>query len=140
VQQEHLIHKDLINSKLEKLWKHSEEKRRGTNILLNRHLSGLSFFIENAQKQMTILNQAHSDLLKNKEIVDYYGDMNSANANAESNNTEKEEQSFSNNKNNSFLNSIASSFSAHQQSQSKSKSKQLNDDELIDECLLEDLT
>ena len=74
IHQEHLIHKDLINSKLEKLFRASEEKRRETNLLFNRHLGGLNFFIENAHKQMNILNQAQADLLKNKEIIDYYGD------------------------------------------------------------------
>ena len=73
IHQEHLIHKDLINSKLEKLFKASEEKRRETNMLFNRHLGGLNFFIENAHKQMNILNQAQAELLKNKEIIDYYG-------------------------------------------------------------------
>ena len=77
MQQEHLIHKDLINTKLEKLFKASEEKRRMTNVLFTRHLSGLNFFVENAQKQLTILNQAHLDLIKNKEIVDYYGNSSS---------------------------------------------------------------
>lgn len=77
MQQEHLIHKDLINNKLEKLFKASEEKRRMTNVLFTRHLSGLNFFVENAQKQLTILNQAHLDLIKNKEIVDYYGNSSS---------------------------------------------------------------
>ena len=75
IQQEHLIHKDLINNKLEKLFKASEEKRRMANMLFTRHLSGLTFFVENAQKQLTILNQAHLDLLKNKDVADYYGNM-----------------------------------------------------------------
>jgi len=76
VQQEHLIHKDLINTKLEKLFKSSEEKRRATNLLLSRHMSGLNFFIDSAHKQMGILNQAQADLLKNRETIDYYGDIN----------------------------------------------------------------
>lgn len=78
VQQEHLIHKDLINKKLESLFKSSEEKRRNANMLFARHLSGLTFFIENAHKQLGILNQAHSDLLKNKEITDYFGPQSEA--------------------------------------------------------------
>ncbi len=76
MQQEHLIHKDLINTRLEKLFKSSEEKRRATNLLLSRHMSGLNFFIDSAHKQMGILNQAQADLLKNRETIDYYGDIN----------------------------------------------------------------
>jgi Na+/phosphate symporter len=72
--QEHLIHKDLINNKLEKLFKSSEEKRRMTNILFARHMSGLNFFVDNAHKQLTILKDAQKDMLKNKEIIDYFGD------------------------------------------------------------------
>ena len=72
--QEHLIHKDLINSKLEKLFRDSEEKRRKTNILFAKHMNGLNFFIENASKQMGILKEAQKDMLKNREIVDFYGD------------------------------------------------------------------
>lgn len=74
VMQEHLIHRDLINNKLEKLFRSSEEKRRKTNQLLARHMSGFNFFIDNAHKQLSILRDAHSDLLKNKDIIDYYGD------------------------------------------------------------------
>lgn len=77
VEQEHLIHKDLINKKLEKLYKSSEEKRRESNLIFNRHLGGLNFFIENAHKQMSILNKAQSDFLKNKDMVEFYGDANS---------------------------------------------------------------
>lgn len=55
VMQEHLIHKDMINSKLEKLFKASEDKRRRTQILFARHLSGLNFFVDNAHKQLGIL-------------------------------------------------------------------------------------
>lgn len=79
VQQEHLIHKDLINSKLEKLCKSSEDKRRETNLLFNRHMTGLNFFLDNAHKQMGIISQAQTDLLKNKDIIDYYGDINNNN-------------------------------------------------------------
>jgi hypothetical protein len=71
--QEHLIHKDLINSKLERLFKSSEEKRRHSNVLFQRHFAGLNFFIGNAHKQMSLLNEAHTDMLKNSHIVDYYG-------------------------------------------------------------------
>ena len=77
IQQEHLIHKDLINTRLEKLFKASEEKRRATNLLFNRHMTGLGFFLDNAHKHMGILNQAHADLLKNRDLVDYYGDVSS---------------------------------------------------------------
>lgn len=83
--QEHLIHKDLINSKLEKLFRTSEEKRRKTNILFARHVNSLNFFVENASKQMGILRDAHKDMLKNKELVDYYGDEVAANSNSGSN-------------------------------------------------------
>ena len=38
IAQEHLIHKDMINSKLEKLFKASEEKRRKTNLIFARHM------------------------------------------------------------------------------------------------------
>jgi len=86
IQQEHLIHKDLINNKLEKLFKASEEKRRMANVLFTRHLSGLNFFVENAQKQLSILNQAHLDLIKNKEIVDYYGNSSSSSNNSSNSN------------------------------------------------------
>lgn len=79
IQQEHLIHKDLINNKLEKLFRSSEEKRRATNLLFNRHMSGLNFFFDNARKQLGIINQAQNDLLKNRDIVDYYGDINNNN-------------------------------------------------------------
>ena len=72
--QEHLIHKDLINSKLEKLFKSSEEKRRLTNILFARHMGRLNFFVDNAHKQLTTLKEAQSDMLKNKDIIDYFGD------------------------------------------------------------------
>ena len=72
--QEHLIHKGLINSKLEKLYKSSEEKRRITNTLFARHMSGLNFFVDNAHKQLTILKEAHKDMLKNKDIIDFYGE------------------------------------------------------------------
>ena len=85
MQQEHLIHKDLINSKLEKLYKSSEEKRRNASLLFSSHLGGLNFFIENAHKQIQILNQAHNDLLKNKEIVDYYGKKSEASTSNKSN-------------------------------------------------------
>lgn len=74
VMQEHLIHKDLINAKLDKLYKASEEKRRRTQVLFARHLSGLNFFVDNAQKQLGILKEAHKDMLKNKDIIDFYGD------------------------------------------------------------------
>lgn len=57
VMQEHLIHKDMINSKLEKLFKASEDKRRRTQVLFARHLSGLNFFVDNAQKQLGILRE-----------------------------------------------------------------------------------
>lgn len=57
VMQEHLIHKDLINSKLEKLFKASEEKRHKSQVLFARHLSGLSFFVDNASKQLAILKE-----------------------------------------------------------------------------------
>ena len=77
--QEHLIHKDLINSKLEKLFKSSEEKRRMTNILFSRHLGGLNFFVENAHKQLGLLKEAHKEMLKNKEIIDYFGDAGDKN-------------------------------------------------------------
>lgn len=97
VMQEHLIHKDMINNKLEKLFKASEEKRRRTQVLFARHLSGLNFFVDNAQKQLGILREvinnifkdynfdfcfyylllilkAYKDMLKNKDLIDYYGD------------------------------------------------------------------
>lgn len=38
-------------------------------------MAGLSFFLDNAHKHMGILNQAHGDLLKNRDLVDYYGDV-----------------------------------------------------------------
>jgi hypothetical protein len=74
IQQEHLIHKDMINSKLEKLCKASEEKRRSANTLFARHLSGFNFFVDNAQKQLSILKEAHKDLFKNNETIDSYED------------------------------------------------------------------
>ena len=73
VLQEHLIHKDLINSKLEKLFRDSEEKRRQANLLFARHVSSFNFFVSNAQKQLGVLKEAHVDLFKNKELIDYYG-------------------------------------------------------------------
>lgn len=82
IQQEHLIHKDLINTKLEKLFKSSEEKRRASNLLFNRHMTGLSFFIDNAHKHLGIMHQAQSDLHKNRDIIDYYGDINNNNNNS----------------------------------------------------------
>jgi hypothetical protein len=45
-----------------------------TNILFARHMSGLNFFVDNAHKQLTILKEAQKDMLKNKEILDYFGD------------------------------------------------------------------
>lgn len=89
VMQEHLIHKDLINSKLEKLFKSSEEKRRHTNVLFQRHLGGLNFFISNANKQMGLLKEAHTDLLKNKYIVDFYGGGQSSDASHSQDNSEE---------------------------------------------------
>ena len=50
------------------------------NILFARNLSGLSFFIENAHKQMSILNQSYVDFLKNKEFVEFYGNTNQSNS------------------------------------------------------------
>ena len=46
---------------------------RNANLLFTRHLSGLNFFIENAHKQLSVLNEAHLDMLKNRDTVDYYG-------------------------------------------------------------------
>ena len=60
VMQEHLIHKDLINSKLEKIYKASEDKRRMNQLLFTRHLSGLNFFVDNAQKQLSILREVYN--------------------------------------------------------------------------------
>lgn len=60
VMQEHLIHKDLINSKLEKLFKASEDKRRMNQLLFTRHLSGLNFFVDNAHKQLGILREVNN--------------------------------------------------------------------------------
>ncbi|CAF1010110.1 unnamed protein product [Brachionus calyciflorus] len=87
VLQEHLIHKDLISNKLEKLFRDSEEKRRKTNILFARHMSSLNFFVGNAQKQMDIIKDAYKDMLKNKEILDYYGDEKSGLNNFQTNAT-----------------------------------------------------
>jgi hypothetical protein len=69
--QEHLI----LNSKLEKLFKASEEKRRKTNMLFARHMSGLNFFVDNAHKQLSILKECQKDLFKNRDLVEYYGDL-----------------------------------------------------------------
>ena len=99
--QEHLIHKDLINSKLEKLFKSSEEKRRITNMLFARHMSGLNFFVDNAHKQLTILKEAQKDMLKNKDVIDYYGD-----------NGEKGGDESANNGNNSLKKSLMQSVSS----------------------------
>lgn len=118
IQQEHFIHKDLINNKLEKLYKASEEKRRASNILFHRHMNGLSFFMDNAHKQLGIINQAQQDLLKNKDTVDYYGDINNNNFSSES---YKEPGSL---------------FGAMKQKGLDTKS----DTELPDECLIDDLT
>lgn len=63
VMQEHLIHKDMINAKLEKLFKASEDKRRRTQVLFARHLSGLNFFVDNAQKQLGILREVNFSLI-----------------------------------------------------------------------------
>ncbi len=65
VMQEHLIHKDLINSKLERLFKTSEEKRRRTQVLFARHLSGLNFFVDNASKQLGILKEVCLHMFNN---------------------------------------------------------------------------
>jgi hypothetical protein len=70
VMQEHLIHKDLISNKLDRIQKNSEEKRKKTNQLYSRHLSGLNFFIDNAHKQLSILKEAHQEMYKNKELLD----------------------------------------------------------------------
>lgn len=119
--QEHLIHKDLINSKLEKLFRDSEEKRRKTNILFAKHLNGLNFFVENASKQMSILRDAQKDMLKNKEIVDFYGESSA---------------SGSTNMNNSNY-SLSNFLDPTLKSQSKENSFEFEDDpNLIDEELL----
>jgi hypothetical protein len=77
VMQEHLIHKDLISNKLEKIQKNSDEKRKKTNQLYSRHLSGLNFFIDNAHKQLSILKAAHQEMYKNKELLDdFHTDIN----------------------------------------------------------------
>ncbi|RNA39323.1 hypothetical protein BpHYR1_031887 [Brachionus plicatilis] len=127
--QEHLIHKDLINSKLEKLFRDSEEKRRKTNILFAKHLNGLNFFIENAAKQMGILREAQKDMLKNKEIVDFFGDAGPSGSSAISNSN----YSLSN-----FANFVDPTLkSSFEQSQSKGNSFEFEDDpNLIDEELL----
>ena len=137
VMQEHLIHKDLINSKLEKLFKSSEEKRRMTNVLFSRHLGGLNFFVDNAHKQLTILKEAQKDLLKNKEIIDYFGDIG-----------EKSDETSINNKalmqsvSSLSLNDMAFNFNKLDSNSNKNSSRdnlflnQAEDDPLIDEDLL----
>ena len=80
VMQEHLIHKDLISNKLDKIQKNSDEKRKKTNQLYSRHLSGLNFFIDNAHKQLSILREAHQEMYKNKELLDdFHSDINTHN-------------------------------------------------------------
>ena len=78
--QERLIHKDLINNKLEKLFRDSEDKRRQANLLFARHVSSLHFFVANAEKQLGLLKEAQLDLFKNKKIVDYYDKKGQADA------------------------------------------------------------
>lgn len=153
VMQEHLIHKDLINSKLEKLFKASEDKRRMNQLLFTRHLSGLNFFVDNAHKQLGILrevpnfinlflfdrfqslsipklSQAYKDLLKNKDIIDYYGDEPSPNSIEER----------SENKDEHLINSLSSislfGFSRQnkkEKSDSKDNIYSMDDERLLDE-------
>lgn len=81
--QEHLIHKDLIQNKLDRLQKNSDEKRKKTTQLYARHLSGLNFFIDNAHKQLSVLKEAHTNMLKNKELADdFYNTTESNTTNA----------------------------------------------------------
>ena len=80
---EHLIHKDLIQNKLDRLQKNSDEKRKKTTQLYARHLSGLNFFIDNAHKQLSVLKEAHTNMLKNKELADdFYNTTESNTTNA----------------------------------------------------------
>jgi len=130
VMQEHLIHKDLINSKLEKLFKASEDKRRMNQLLFTRHLSGLNFFVDNAHKQLGILREAYKDLLKNKDIIDYYGDEPSPNSIEER----------SENKDEHLINSLSSislfGFSRQnkkEKSDSKDNIYSMDDERLLDE-------
>lgn len=133
VLQEHLIHKDLINSKLEKLFRTSEEKRRKTNFLFARHMSGLNFFVDNAHKQLSVLKEAQQDLLKNRDLVDYYGDEAATVNNADS-------------KPLSSLSSLSLSTIGIGQpklsinsSSSKDNLFEIDDENLLDENLIEDL-
>ncbi len=142
VLQEHLIHKDLINSKLEKLFRASEEKRRKTQFLFARHLSGLNFFVDNAHKQLSILKECHQDLLKNKEIADYYGPEASEKAGTPS-------EDGDSTKSNKMMNLPTASFYSmslnskddltNVRSISKDNFFEMDDDQLIDESLLNDL-
>lgn len=143
MQQEHLIHKDLINSKLEKLYKSSEEKRRNASLLFSSHLGGLNFFIENAHKQIQILNQAHNDLLKNKEIVDYYGKKSEALTSNKSNDSSFSISTPSANTtaNGNFNSDLLFLFGSTKSKLSGDILKNnLGEDSLIDEDLLHDLS
>ena len=138
--QENLIHKDLINSKLERLFKASEEKRKKTNILFARHMSSLNFFIDNAHKQFSILREAQKDLLKNKDIVDYYGDVDKSFSDSKGMG-DKDEQHRS-----SLLSLTSLSGIGIKPNLNKNNSKdnlfsyEAEDDQLIDENLLQDLS
>jgi hypothetical protein len=142
VLQEHLIHKDLINSKLEKLFRASEEKRRKTQFLFTRHLSGLNFFVDNAHKQLSILKECHQDLLKNKEIADYYGDGGGSEKGAGTTTPGYEDRTMSNMPTASLYSmSLNSNNDLSQATRSMSKDNffEMDDDQLIDESLLNDL-
>ena len=138
--QENLIHKDLINSKLERLFKASEEKRRKTNILLARHMSSLNFFIDNAHKQFSILREAQKDLLKNKDIIDYYGDLDKS-LNDNKGMGDKDEQHRGSLMSLASLSGITMKPNLNKNNSKDSLfSYEAEDDQLIDENLLQDLS
>jgi hypothetical protein len=150
VLQEHLIHKDLINSKLDKLTRASEEKRRKTQYLFARHLSGLNFFVDNAHKQLGILKECHRDLLKNKELGDFYGEPGAAGStsampgtpsgsNGGGGEDEKNRMNMAPSLYSLNLNEAGGLTATTYRSMSKDNFFEMDDDQLIDESLLNDI-
>lgn len=137
VMQEHLIHKDLIQNKLEKLFKASEEKRRKTHLLFARHMSGLNFFIDNAHKQLGILREAYKDLLKNNEIIDFYGDELKILGLDDKTTGVKDENSLGSS---SMFSLKSNNNNNKHQTVSKDNLFDVDDEHLVDENLLDDLS